>query len=128
MTYFEILVEGGSDVPALREVLVRKFGLTEGQAIEETECWFIADEAAVRQAFSRAKTQRLRSTKPDAVVGAWELLADALKIRRDQVTGAEKFSWATAIAPHLNLESPRSPSLHKLIQCVDRELGQTEAA
>jgi len=31
MTYFEVLVEGASDVPAVREVLVRRFGLVEGQ-------------------------------------------------------------------------------------------------
>jgi hypothetical protein len=31
MTYFEVLVEGGSDVPALREILTRKFALEEGR-------------------------------------------------------------------------------------------------
>lgn len=211
MTYFEVLVEGGSDVPALREVLVRKFGLTEGHdfrihphkgrgdlpanplarpdraqqtllhqlpaklrafsylgddacvvvvvdvddtpckklladlksmlrqlprkprrvlfrlAIEETESWFIADERAVKSAFPRAKTQKLKSTAPDAIVGAWELLADALKIKRNEVTGADKFAWATAIAPHLNLDNPRSPSLRKLIEGVNREVGQAGA-
>ncbi len=25
MTYFEVLVEGGSDVPTMREILVRRF-------------------------------------------------------------------------------------------------------
>ena len=207
MTYFEVLVEGGSDVPALREVLVRKFGLTEGQdfrihphkgrgklpgnllgqpdpkqqtllnqlpaklrgfsylsddacvvvvvdvddtpckdlladlksmlrrlprkpqrvlfrlAIEETESWFIADEGAVKNAFPRAKTQRIRSTAPDAIVGAWELLADALKVKRDEVTGADKFAWATAIAPHLNLDNPRSPSLRKNWVVLCRPMG-----
>lgn len=29
MTWFEVLVEGASDVPAVREVLTRRFGLTE---------------------------------------------------------------------------------------------------
>ena len=208
MTYFEVLVEGGSDVPALREVLVRKFGLIEDQdfrihphkgrgnlpanplarpdraqqtllhqlpaklrgfsylgddacvvvvvdvddtpckklladlksmlrrlpkkprrvlfrlAIEETKSWFIADEGAVKKAFPRAKTQRIRTTAPDAIAGAWELLADALKIKRNEVTGADKFAWATAITPHLNLDNPRSPSLRKLIEGVNREAGQ----
>ena len=211
MTYFEVLVEGSSDVPALREVLVRKFGLTEDQdfrihphkgrgnlpgnllaqpdpkqqtllhqlpaklrgfsylgddacvivvvdvddnpcnqlladlksmlrrlprkprrvlfrlAIEETESWFIADEGAVKSAFPRAKTQRIRNTPPDAIVGAWELLADALKINRNEVTGPDKFAWATVIAPHLNLDNPRSPSLRKLIEGVNREVGQATA-
>lgn len=31
MTRFEVLVEGPSDVPAVREVLVRRFGLTENE-------------------------------------------------------------------------------------------------
>ena len=29
MSYFEVLVEGGSDVPVLREILTRKFKLEE---------------------------------------------------------------------------------------------------
>ena len=96
-------------------------------ASEETESWFIADEGAVKRAFPRAKTQRIRNTAPDAIVGTRELLADALKIKRNEVTGADKFAWATAIAPHLNLDNPRSPSLRKLIEGVNREVGQAGA-
>jgi len=211
VTYFEVLVEGASDVSAVREVLTRKFQLVEDVdfrihphrgrgnlpanplarpdpkqqtllhqlpaklkgfsylganccvvvvvdaddtpcveflaqlkgmleqlprkpqrvlfrlAIEETESWFIADDHAIRSAFPNAKTQPLRAIPPDAVVGAWEMLADALRIRRKDVTGADKFVWAVQIVPHLNLDQPRSPSLRKLIQGIDHELHRNVA-
>ncbi|CAN7543654.1 DUF4276 family protein [Trinickia sp. LjRoot230] len=207
MSYFEVLVEGGSDVPTLREIMIRKFNLEENThfrihphkgrgklpanllaqpnpkhqalleqlpaklrgfgrylgddacvlvvldadetpsdelladlqamleqlptrprrvlfrlAIEETESWFIADENAIVAAFPRAKVQKLRSIEPDAVVGAWEALADALKVNKNAVTGAEKHAWAAAIAPHLDLDNPRSPSLQKLLDGVRIEI------
>lgn len=206
MTYFEVLVEGASDVPTVREVLVRRFSLVEGEhfrihphrgrgslpanplarpdpkqqtllhqlpaklsgfsflgpnccvivvvdaddtpcaefltqlkamlellprkparvlfrlAVEETESWFIADEHAIRRAYPTARTQPLRDIAPDAIVGAWELLADALRVRRKDVTGAEKVAWARQIAPHLDLDQPRSPSLRKLVHGIDREM------
>lgn len=206
MTYFEVLVEGGSDVPAIREILTRKFGLNEENgfrihphkgrgnlpkdplatpdpkhqalldqlpaklrgfsylgddvcvvvvvdvdntpcdeleadlanmltrlprrpkrvlfslAVEETESWFIADDAAVLKAFPKAKVQKLRSVRPDAIVGAWEMLADALGTKRIEVTGADKYVWAEAIAPHLDLEDPPSPSLKKLIEGIGQHL------
>ncbi|MES2263845.1 MAG: DUF4276 family protein [Pseudomonadota bacterium] len=202
MTYFEVLVEGGSDVPALREILTRRFALEEnthfrihphkgrgklpqnllaapdpkhqalldqlpaklrgfsylgddacvvvvidvdntppdellseleamlgqlprrpkrvlfGLAIEETESWFIADERAVLKAYPKAKIQKLRDVKPDAIIGAWEMLADALGSKRAEVTGADKYVWAQAISPHLDLENPPSPSLRKLIENI----------
>ena len=211
MTYFEVLVEGSSDVPVVREVLIRKFQLVEGEnfrihphrgrgelpsnplarpdpkqqtllhqlpaklkgfsylgedacvvvvidaddtpcaeflaelnamlrilprrpsrvlfrlAIEETESWFLADEHALHEAYPRARTQRLRAIEPDAIVGAWEVLADALKVRHQDVTGADKMVWAAAISPHLDLDDPRSPSLRKLVQGFLREL-QKDAA
>lgn len=207
MSYFEVLVEGGSDVPALREILTRKFNLEENVhfrihphkgrgrlpanllaqpdpkhqalleqlpaklrgfgrylgesacvlvvldaddtpcdelvaalqamleqlptrpqrvlfrlAVEETESWFIADENAILAAFPKAKVQKLRNIEPDAIVGAWEALADVLKVNKDTVTGADKHTWATAIAPHLDLDNPRSPSLQNLIAGVRLEI------
>ena len=91
-------------------------------AIEETESWFIADENAVLAAYPKAKVQRLRNIEPDAIVGAWEVLADVLKVNKGEVTGADKYAWATAIAPHLDLDNPRSPSLQKLLEGVSREI------
>jgi hypothetical protein len=208
MTHFEVLVEGGSDVPVLREVLTRKFGLQQdidfrihphkgrgrlpanplakpdpkqstllGQlpaklrgfswlgddvcvlvvldvdddictallqslhdmlqklperpkrvlfrlAIEETESWFIADRDAVSQAWPKAKTQKLKDIKPDAIVGAWEALAEAIGKKRNEVTGRDKYQWAETITPYLNLDSPISPSFKKLIDGIDQQLNR----
>jgi len=210
MTYFEVLVEGASDVPALREVLVRRFGMVEGQdfrihphkgqgslpdnplanphprrqglldqlpaklrgfgrwlgedacvlvvvdvddtpcshlladlnamlaqlpsrprnvlfrlAIEETESWFIADAQAVVAAYPRARQALLRAVQPDAICGAWEKLAVALSYKTGDVTGADKHAWAEAIAPHLNLATPSSPSLNKLVHGIERQLTRS---
>jgi len=210
MTFFEVLVEGASDVPAVHEVLTRRFGLSEnhlfrvhrhhgrgrlprdllGQpdprrrglldqlpaklrgwaglgpsvcvlvvidvddepcaelllqlnrmlerlprrpkrvlfrlAIEETESWFIADTRAVKAAFPRADVRRLARIPADAVVGAAEHLARALGKDPDRMTGADKFGWASAIAPHLDLVDPPSPSLARLIGAISREVDGTE--
>jgi hypothetical protein len=211
MNWFDVLVEGASDVPAIREVLVRKFGLVENEefeihahqgkgklpvdvlatpdknqrqllhqlpaklrgfaksrpttavvlvvvdadnspedqllaelnamllklrdkrparvlfrlAVEETESWFIADPAAVKLAYPKAKITLLRGIKPDAVVGAWELLARALNSTGS--SGTDKRRWAELIAPHLNLDNPPSPSLKKLIAGVASELKAATA-
>jgi Domain of unknown function (DUF4276) len=211
MTFFEVLVEGSSDVPAVREVLTRRFGLREyehfrihphqgrgnlprdllGQpdprkrglldqlpaklrgwsgldrsvcvlvvvdvdddpcadlleqldrmlerlprrpkrvmfrlAIEETESWFIADSVAVKAAFPRADVKKLARIRADSIVGAAEWLARALGKDPDRMTGADKVSWACAIAPHLNLEEPPSSSLARLIRAVSRQLQRPEA-
>ncbi len=90
-------------------------------AIEETESWFIADPEAIKLAFPRANTKKLPRT-PDSIVGAWEHLADALRIDRRSVTGEDKFNWAEKISPHLNLNHPRSPSFRKLLEGIQRKL------
>jgi hypothetical protein len=207
MSYFEVLVEGGSDVPAVQEIFTRKFGLQENVhfrihphkgrgklpanplanpdpkrqtlleqlpaklrgfshqgddtcvlvvvdvddtpptvllaelnamlaelsrrpkrvlfrlAIEETESWFIADDAAVLRAYPKAKVQKLRTIKPDAIIGAWEALAEAIGINPKEVTGIDKYSWATAIATHLDLDRPNSPSLKNLIESIAQEMA-----
>lgn len=201
MSWIEVLVEGSSDVPAIREVLTRRFLLTEnlhfkihphagrGQlphkvlktpelqnrsllyqlpsklrgfgkyltkdqwvlvvvdaddtpsdellcdlhemlqklptaprvlfriAIEETESWFIADTAAVKHAYHKADISVLKKIKPDAICGAWEKLQEAI-----QAKDRNKTAWAEAIAPHLNLDAPVSPSFQKLISGIEREL------
>lgn len=205
MTWFEVLVEGQSDVPAIKEILTRKFKLKEGVqfqihphqgkgklpanplarpdpkqrqllhqlptklrgyakslkagsvvlvvvdaddtpaeklladldamlnklpgrphrvlfrlAIEETESWFIADSEAVLKAFPKAKVNALKKIQPDAVIGAWEKLAEA--IGANGSSGTDKRLWAEKIVPHLDLNSPRSPSLQKLIAGIFGEL------
>jgi Domain of unknown function (DUF4276) len=203
MIWIEVLVEGASDLPCVKEVLERKFKLVEGQhfrmhphrgkgllpdnplkkpdpkhqglldqlpaklrgygksleshsivlvvidadtpdckqllaqlnamllavpikprvmfrlAIEETESWFIADIDALRRAYPRGvKTSVLKNIQPDAVVGAWEKLAESLGVDRKMVAGPTKFQWGQKIAPYLDLEQPKSPSLKKLIDGV----------
>ena len=84
-----------------------------GFAIEETESWFIADRQAVLKAYPRAKTLLLETIEPDAIVGAAEKLAKALGSKT--CTGADKTAWAESIAPHLDFNHPRSPSLRQWI-------------
>ncbi len=209
MNWFEVLVEGAADVPVLREVLTRRFGLVEGAqfrlhahrgrgtlpadvlsqppphklglldqlpaklrgwswlgpqacvvvvvdadnddckellrrlhdmlvrlpkrparvlfrlAIEETESWFLADRSAIERAYPKARLAKLMRMQPDAVVGAWEVLANVIGMRPDRVSGLDKFEWANRIAPHLNLDQPGSPSLGKLIAGLSRELAHS---
>ena len=88
-------------------------------AIEETESWFIADIDALRRAYPRGlKISGLKNIQPDAIVGAWEKLAESLGVDRKMVAGLTKFHWAQKIAPHLDLEQPKSPSFKKLIDGV----------
>ncbi len=206
MTYLEVLVEGMSDVPVVREILQRRFGLIENLsfrihphrgrgrlpddllgppdprrrglldqlpaklrgwsglgrdvcvvvlldvderactevlaellamlqrlprrpprvlfrlAIEETESWLIADLTALRLAYPKAKLKPVRRLQPDAAVGAAERLAACVGIDPARMTGADKVDWANAIAPHLNLHSPPSPSLSRFISGIAREL------
>lgn len=97
-------------------------------AIEETESWFLADTTAIRQAYPRAKLTSIQNIVPDARVGAWEKLAGCLNRKPDTVTGSDKYKWAKAIAPHLNLLTPFSPSLGKLISGLSRELPVVSGA
>jgi hypothetical protein len=87
-------------------------------AVEETESWFIADAAAVKKAFNRARIADLERHEPDSICGAWETLARALGL--DPHRDADKTAWATEIAPHLDLKQPKSPSLRCLIEGVPR--------
>lgn len=211
MRFIEVLCEGSSDVPAIKEVLTRRFKLTEGEhfrihphrgkgklpapadrlkapargddallaqlpiklknmgrqtrggfevavvvvvdaddddcrtlkqalvdlydalptkpptalfriAVEETESWFLADSKAIRKAYSNASVNQLEKHQPDAICGAWERLAECLGHEPAACRGREKAEWATAIAPHLDLANPRSPSFAALISGVGRLL------
>ena len=86
-------------------------------AIEETESWFIADIDAIKTAYPKANITSIKNIKFDAICGAWEKLQEAI-----QAKGKEKTAWAEAIAPHLNLDAPYSPSLKELIDGIECEL------
>ena len=201
MSWIEVLVEGPSDVPVIREILKRKFSLIENEnfrihphqgrghlpsdvlckpglknrsllnqlsaklrgystwftrqdwvlvvidadttpcdqlvrdlnaillkipkfprvlfaiAVEETESWFIADTAAIKKAYPDANLSQLKKIAPDAVCGAWERLSESI-----QAKSRDKTVWAENIAPHLNLVTPHSPSLKRVIEGIEREL------
>lgn len=89
-------------------------------AVEETESWFLADIAAVRAAYPKAKYQKIAGIQPDSVVGAWERLAEALGRQPNDCEGSDKYEWAEKIAPHLDLDKPKSPSLHAFVHGIAR--------
>lgn len=90
-------------------------------AIEETESWFIADVEALQKAYpGQVKKNVLKNIQLDSVIGASEKLAEALGLNVKTVAGPTKFHWAKKIAPHLDLDNPRSPSFKKLIEGIAR--------
>lgn len=91
-------------------------------AIEETESWFLADSNAIKKAFPNAKLALIQNIAPDARGGAWEKLAECLN-HKPSSGAPKKTHWAEQIAPHLNLDTPFSPSLSKLISGLQRELN-----
>ncbi len=87
-------------------------------AVEEGEAWLLGDLQAVRAAFPRAKSGILTAYVNDSICGTWERLAEAvypggaaqLSGKGWQMIGAEKFKWAEAIAPKMDVENNRSGS------------------
>jgi hypothetical protein len=87
-------------------------------AIEEIESWFLADEEAILRAYSNARVKKIPNEPPDSVIGAWECLAEVLGRNPNECTGSDKREWGKKIAPHLNLDDPKSPSLRALINGI----------
>ena len=92
-------------------------------AVEEMESWFIADTAAVQQAYPAVNLGILTAIAPDAVVGAWEQLALALGLNPALCTGADKEDWAKTVSPHLELAHPPSPSFATFIKALEQLTG-----
>jgi hypothetical protein len=92
-------------------------------AVEEIESWFIADTAAVQQAYPTANVAALAAIPVDTVVGAWEQLATALGFNPANCTGADKEDWAREISPFLQLQGPPSPTFRAFIRGVERITG-----
>ncbi len=96
-------------------------------AVEEMESWFLADCVALKAAFgNKINTGKIKTITPDAIVGAWEQLAKALNQDPRKIGPGAKTEWAKNIAPHLNLDSPSSPSLSGLIHGVARLLDTVQ--
>ena len=106
MTWLEVLVEGASDAPTVKEVLVRKFQLVDGEHFR------------IHPHKGKGTLPANPLSRPDAIIGASEKLAEALGINPKLVAGPTKFQWAMKIAPHLNLDSPKSPSFQNLIDGI----------
>ena len=95
-------------------------------AVEETESWFLADPKAVRAAFHGVDVAALHRLTPDGICGAWESLARTLGMDPAECSGADKVRWAEAIAPHLDLTAPKSPSLRAFVDGLEGRLRQGE--
>lgn len=89
-------------------------------AVEEIESWFLADRDAISKSGLRTSMSKLPKGEPDQVIGAWERLAEVLKHKPDECNGGDKREWAEAIAPHLDLVDPKSPSLRAFVDGIDR--------
>lgn len=96
-------------------------------AVEETESWFVADPDAVKLVYPRCNVRHLRRIGPDEVCGAWERLAEAVGERPADCRGSDKYRWATRIAPVLDLDAPKSPSLRAFVNGIDRCMQYPEA-
>lgn len=92
-------------------------------AIEELESWFIADVNAVSAAFPFANVNILVAIPPDAIVGAWEKLAEALGQRPHECSGADKEDWSREISPYLQITPAYSPSMNAFIRGIERATG-----
>ncbi len=100
-------------------------------AVEEGESWFLGDLSAIKEAYPKAKDIVLKGYVNDSICGTWETLADAvysggaaaLSKQGWQAIGAEKYQWATKIAPVMDLENNHSPSFNYFVQKL-RDLNE----
>ena len=88
-------------------------------AMEEIEAWFLADRKAVAAAYAKASFKGVPKTGIDLLDDPSDVLAQCLG---DPLpcTGQMKAVWAEKISPHLDLKKPKSPSLAKFIEGVER--------
>lgn len=112
----QLLAALAAIIPRPNEVLFRI-------AVEEIESWFIADTAAVLQAYPAANIPDLAAIPVDTVVGAWEELAKAIGLNPNNCTGADKEDWAREISPFLQLHGPPSPTFQAFIRGLERITG-----
>ena len=91
-------------------------------AIEEVEAWYLGDQAALTQAYPRAKLKAIEGYVQDSACGTWELLADAvhpggaaaIKKAGWPLPGQVKHDWALRIGLLMDIEQNASPSFRKL--------------
>lgn len=78
-------------------------------AMEEIEAWFLADQQAVTAAYANASFQHVPGGDPDLIDDPSDILAECLGVPLP-CTGQMKAEWADKIAPHLDLDQPKSRS------------------
>ena len=96
-----------------------------GISVEEMEAWLLGDPVALHQAFPEADLSLLKTYSQDSICGTWELLAQILEGREKgqelarigyPAVGIFKAKWAESIAPWLDPERNKSPSLQLFLK------------
>ena len=87
-------------------------------AIEETEAFYLGDQAAIRRAFPQARLNRMKDYGQDSICGTWELFQWVIGARAE-----DKPEWGRRMAQHLGTEwrgagANRSPSFRQLCRAL----------
>lgn len=88
-------------------------------AMEEIEAWYLADRKAITRAYPKPSFKGVPKSKTDLLDDPSDVLAKCLG-EPLPCTGQMKAVWAEKIAPHLDLDKPKSPSLAKFIEGMGR--------
>lgn len=88
-------------------------------AMEEIEAWFLADRKAVKAAYPTVSFDGVPRSNSDLIDDPSDVLAKCLGEPLPS-TGQVKATWAENIAPKIDLDKPKSPSLRKFIEGVGR--------
>lgn len=91
-------------------------------AMEECEAWLLADRRAVEVAYPAANWTHVPLHDTDLLDDPSDVLARVVGCPIP-CSGADKAEWSTLIAPHLDLDNPKSPSLRQFIGGILRHLS-----
>lgn len=104
------------------------FVLLNRMVVEELEAWFYGDVPALRAAYPRlpvSLSEQARFRDPDAIKGGtWEALRDILQKHGYYTSGFRKLEFASAVAPHMDIESNRSRSFQVFRDGIRRLVGE----
>jgi hypothetical protein len=88
-------------------------------AMEEIEAWFLADRKAVSAVYAKPNFKGVPKKDTDLLDDPSDVLAKCLG-EPLPCTGPMKAVWAEKITPHLDFKKPKSPSLAKFIEGIER--------
>ena len=120
----------------LRRVMAGDVPVIIGIAVEEMEAWLLGDHEALLAAYPEADREILQSYRQDSICGTWEVLARVImgEKRAERLiksgypaAGEYKHNWALKIAPHLDPDRNRSPSLQSFVTYLRGALDLQEA-